>query len=254
MKFRTVALAGVALLAIVAVFIVFVLSSLDGIVKAGIEKYGSEILGTSVRVDSVKIRMQEGKGTILGLRVASPGGFPPGDAIRFGEITLGIDIASLSSADPIVINVVNVADPSVSWVVNSKGKSNISVLKENATNYGNSQGGESTASETSSDEPPTLISIKKFSFTGGKLNADLAAVGGPELKSTIAPVELSNVGGSQGETPGRVGATIAGEFAKSVLSAVSQSPTSTQLNQFLGKGLDKLNADKVKGLVKGLFD
>jgi hypothetical protein len=253
MSFRTVAVAAVAVLAVVVALVVYLLSSLDGIVKGGIEKYGSEIMGTSVRVGSVEISLKEGKGTIRGLRIKNPDGFPSGDAVSFGEITLGIDIASLSSADPIVVTVVKIAEPSVSWALNEKGKNNISTLQANAKRYAGSGGGEEAPEESSSDEAPTLISIKKLSIAGGKLAADLSALGGPTLESKIAPVYLSNVGGSKGATPGTIGTTIASAFGKSVMNAVAQSQLQGQANKLLGKGLDKIDVDGAKGMLKGLL-
>ncbi|MBJ22968.1 MAG: hypothetical protein GY910_03195 [bacterium] len=253
MKIRTVALTGAALLLVVIGLSVILMSSLDGIAEAGIEKIGSEIMGAPVRVGFVKIDALDGKGSIHGLRVANPAGYPPGDAVSFGEITLGIDVMSLESANPIVINVVKVTAPSVSWTVNSKGKSNISVLEKNATDYAGSEAEPSQEPEPSSDEPQTLISIRKVSITGGSLAADLSAVRGPKIESTIAPIVLSNVGGTEGSTPEKIGATIATAFAKSVLKAVANSPIFTRLNQLLGEGLEKLNPNGVKDLVKGLF-
>ena len=83
--------------------------------------------------------------------------------------------------------------------------------------------------------------------------ADLSAIGGPKLETTIAPVHLNNLGGSKGSTPGKIGATVAGAFAKSVLTAVSRSAISGQLTQLLGKGIGEVNVEGAKDLVKGLL-
>ncbi len=254
MSLRTVALAGVAVLAVVVGLIVLVSSSLDGIVKSGIEKYGSEIMGTSVRVGSVEIKLQEAQGTIRGLRVGNPDGFPSDDAISFGEITLGIDIDSIGSADPIVLNVVKIVEPSVALSINAKGKNNISVLQANVNRFAGSGGGDSAPSESSSDAPPTLLSIRKLSIAGGKLAADLSAMGGPKLETGIAAVHLSNLGGRKGSTPGELGATIADAFTKSILVAASKSAIADSLNQILAEGLDSQILDDAKGSIKGAKD
>jgi hypothetical protein len=267
MKFKTVALVGVgALLSVFAILgagVYFFLASLDEIVEVGIEKYGSEIVGTSVSVGSVSIDLEEGKGTILGLRVKSPKGFPPGDAISFGEITLGIDIESLITADPIVINVVKVADPSVAWSINSERVNNISVLEENATRYvdrlvdattsGEPEAPEPSEPSSEEEEVPMLISIKKFSFEGGKLTADLSEIHGPVIETKLIAVRLSNLGGDAGVTPEELGAVIALEFSKSVKQAIANSAVTGKLNDLLGKGFEKMKERGVKGLLKGLF-
>ena len=83
--------------------------------------------------------------------------------------------------------------------------------------------------------------------------ADLSAIDGPELETSIAPVNLSNLGGSQGAAPGEIGAIISEAFANSVLKAVARSSISGKLDQLLGKGIDKLNVEGVKDKLKGLF-
>ena len=69
-------------LAVVVVAVIaggfFLYRSLDALLVAAIEHYGSEALGTSVQVDTVSLELQSGKGTVRGLRVANPEGFSAG--------------------------------------------------------------------------------------------------------------------------------------------------------------------------------
>ena len=53
----------------------YVLSNLDALVEAAIEKHGSEATQTAVLVDSVKIDLASGAGGISGLTIANPKGF-----------------------------------------------------------------------------------------------------------------------------------------------------------------------------------
>ena len=53
----------------------FLSSRLDSLVAGLIEQYGSQIVGTPVRVGSVAIDLRAGRGTIRGLRVANPEGY-----------------------------------------------------------------------------------------------------------------------------------------------------------------------------------
>ncbi len=63
-------------------------ASLDGLVKQAIERWGPEITGVTVKVDSVRIEVAEGRGTIRGLVVGSPKGFEAPQALKLGEMRL----------------------------------------------------------------------------------------------------------------------------------------------------------------------
>ena len=55
--------------------------SLDSIVKAAIEKYGSEATGTTVEVAAVDVGLKDGRATVTGLVVMNPEGF---DGVALG--------------------------------------------------------------------------------------------------------------------------------------------------------------------------
>ena len=85
-------------LALVAVIVgvgVFLYNSIDSIVKAGIEKYGSEITGTRVSVGSVDISLKSGRGTIRNVVVHNPKGFSSAHVFSLGEITVDLDVTAL---------------------------------------------------------------------------------------------------------------------------------------------------------------
>ena len=67
---------GLVLVIILAIVggVYYVLTNLDALVEAAIEKHGSEATQTAVRVDSVKIDLSNGAGAISGLTIANPTG------------------------------------------------------------------------------------------------------------------------------------------------------------------------------------
>ena len=65
---------GVAVI-VVAAAVFLLISNLDAIVKAALEKYGSEATGSAVTVDSVRISLREGSGSISGFSIGNPPGF-----------------------------------------------------------------------------------------------------------------------------------------------------------------------------------
>ena len=58
---------------------IFLWSSLDKIIEGAIEKYGSEVTQTPVKVSGVKIGLASGEGSISGLSIGNPKGFTDPD-------------------------------------------------------------------------------------------------------------------------------------------------------------------------------
>ena len=81
---------GVAAVAIVGVIAVavFVLSSLDGLIKEAIETHGSEITKVEVTLADVNIDLTSGKGTLSGFTVGNPAGFKTPSAFKLGAISI----------------------------------------------------------------------------------------------------------------------------------------------------------------------
>ena len=65
---RLLLFGGIGVVVIAAVAIYFVVSRLDSLVEAAIERYGTEIAGVPVHVGSVSIALRDGRGTIRGPR------------------------------------------------------------------------------------------------------------------------------------------------------------------------------------------
>lgn len=227
-----------ALIVVIAVAgaLFFLYSNLDSLVKSAIERYGSEILGTSVRVSSVRIALTDGKGTIRGLRVANPEGFSSADAFRLGEITLQIEPQSVTRS-PIVVPQVRIVGAESLFELGKGGSSNIDALLDNVKSYegegskgGASEGGESASG---SGEPPR-IAIGSFVFEEAALTANLEAIGQQEVKTKLPAVRLQNIGGSRGATPDEITVKITTAFLASVTKAVSRSKAQELIDEKLG--------------------
>ena len=80
----------------------YLYTSLDSIIQAAIEKYGSAYTGTEVRVAGVNLDLTSGNGKITGLSVGNPDGFATDNAIEVGTIAISVDVNSITE-DPIVI-------------------------------------------------------------------------------------------------------------------------------------------------------
>ena len=74
----------------------YLIQNLDGIVKNMIEEVGNEVTNTRVQVREVKVSLSEGKATMSGLTVANPPGFSSEPLFTLDQISVTIDIASLT--------------------------------------------------------------------------------------------------------------------------------------------------------------
>jgi hypothetical protein len=104
--------------------------SIDGLVKQAIERWGPEITGVTVKVDSVRIQVAEGRGTIRGLVVGNPKGFQAKHSLKLDEIRLTIDPASITK-DVVVIRELLLAAPEVVYE-RGQGSDNLSIIQKNA--------------------------------------------------------------------------------------------------------------------------
>jgi hypothetical protein len=243
-------LAGV-LLMLFAVFLWFVYASLDSLVEDALEAHGSRLTGTTVQVEDVDISPQSGQGIVRGLRIENPPGFSRSDAIRFGEVELRIDVSTLMS-DPLVIEVVRIEAPHVSYEVKPPGKSNLDVIRANLER---GTGGSAGAAKPKTgpgaapgaDAPPVRrLLIREFRFEDGSVVADARALGGKRFEAEIPPLRLSNLGGEQG-APGD-------EVGKTVLVAFTRGVAKTVASRGLGKVLEEKLGGSAGEAARGLLD
>ena len=144
---KRIVLAGVVILvAVVIGVVVYVMGSLDSIVKAAVETYGSEITQADVELDKVKIEPTSGAGTLSGLTVGNPDGFKSDSAFRLGEVSVAIDLGTVTE-DTIVIKKVLIAGPEITYEL-GKGGDNLRALQRNVDAYT-----AQFASEESGDAP-----------------------------------------------------------------------------------------------------
>jgi hypothetical protein len=231
---RVVAIAIVVVLLFVAGVAYYIYTSIDSIVKVAIERYGSELTGTAVRVESVNLALAKGEGTIRGLRIANPPGFSQHDVFDLGEISLAIDPTSLREM-PIKIREISIHDPRVRYELDAKGVANINVIRSNLARSRSA----SASSEANAKEPAREIRLKvaTLSLNGGSIAADTSAMGGTELALPLPPLEMRDLGaGERGGTPAEIGVQ--------VLSALSQrTVTEVGASELKQKLLDKLGPD-----------
>jgi uncharacterized protein involved in outer membrane biogenesis len=232
---------GSALVLLIGIAMSLVLwSSLDSIVKAAIEKIGSEVTGTSVQVSEVSISPTSGEGILRGLRVTNPGGFDDGHAFQFEEINMVLDITSIAS-DPVIIKEIVVQNPVISYQLGAKG-SNVGQLQDNAEGY---------AGESESTSSGPNILIQNLYFRGGEVSVTSPLLGGRQVTTSLPDLHMQNIGSEDdGVNPAIM--------AKQIVSALSKQVAGSVSKLDLGGMADdlKLDSDEVKeaaDALKGLF-
>jgi len=186
-----------------------------------------------VRVGDVRISLATGEGRIRKFSVANPSGFPEGEALALDEISVALDLESLSGS-PIVVKELRIAAPVVHAVVDEQGRTNFDVIRENAKRYAESDAGDASGSRDPGESPPTLLRIDVCRFQDGRIAADLTNRGGKKIETDLPPIELRSVGGAQGSEPAEVGKTVAVALSRAVAAAITRSGAELLIDEKLG--------------------
>ena len=130
---RIFVIGGVLVVLILVVGGFILLSYLNSNVKAAIEQVGSDVTGTEVRVDEVEISLTSGEGAVRGIRITNPQGFEDADAFQFDEITMKIDLTSLTQ-DPVIIEEIVVQGARIRYEFGGQG-TNVGEIQKEVDKY-----------------------------------------------------------------------------------------------------------------------
>ncbi len=232
MKKKIIICITLALVLIIAGTVGYVLTNLDSIVKTAIEKYGSQAMKTAVRVSSVKIKLKNGEGAILGLKVANPPGFSSPSIITLDDISARIEVNSVTST-PIVIDTILISGPEVFYEMKEDGTTNVDVLKKNLAPSGPS------AEEQPQKSPKgkeIRLRIGKLVFEKGMVHVRVAKLADKPYTVELPRLELTDIGKRGGATPAEIARITAAALAEETAKAVAR----TQGERLLRKGAEGL--------------
>lgn len=230
---RSLGIGASVLAVIIIAAVIYVLSSLDAIVAGAIQKYGSQVTQTPVRVSSVSIDLASGVGTIEQLTVGNPQGFTAADILTLDGISTKLDVASAKN-DPIVIEEINVSTPAVFYEINKHGASNIKALQKNIEQSTGGGGGGASAESQESGGPRVVI--QKLVIDGGRINARVAAMDDKRLSTDLPRIQMNNIGEKSG---GATGAEVAEQVIRAIIAAVGPAVANLGLEKYVGKSLDE---------------
>jgi uncharacterized protein involved in outer membrane biogenesis len=227
---RAFVIAIALVLVLVAAVAYYLYTSLDAIVKTAIERYGSELTGTPVHVESVNLALPKGEATIRGLRVANPPGFSKHDVFALQEISVALDPMTVRQM-PIQIRQITIGDPRVHYELDAKGVANVNVIR---ANLARSRGHPAASSESQASREIRLR-VATLTLDGGGIAADTSALGGAEFDLPLPALELRNLGaGERGATPSEIGAEVLSALTQRTITAVGASELKQKLLDKLG--------------------
>ena len=231
--------------AVIAFGVLLLVARLDDIVQGLIERRGSALTGTAVRIESVEIALASGRATLRGLTVANPPGFTAPNVLSLQAVEVGIDVRSLL-ADPLVFDAIHVVAPHVFYEVNAAGTANIDVIRR--TVEGAAPGPSDPANAPTPAERPRRrgnAARRKVIVHLLELREGQVTLAGSKGQRTeeLPPFELTAIGVKQGGVPpAEAGRIILVAVARDVAVAVAAD----ELEKAVGKHLGGLLGDVVK--------
>jgi len=178
----------VVIVVVIAGFVLF--SNLDRIVKGVIETVGSEATATAVTVQEVNLSLSSGDGALDGLTIGNPDGFDSEYAFQLDRISIGIDLASISS-DVIVIREIVVDGPRL-FFEQLGDRNNLDAILENL--------GSDSGSSGDGDATETKLIVQTFRFINGEATVIVDQLD-TELTAKIPDIVVHGIGEkTQGET------------------------------------------------------
>ena len=219
-----------ATLILIIIGLYYLFSSLNSIVKAAVEKYGSDMTQAVVRLNEVDIELSSGRGALRGLNIGNPPGFKSERALGLGEISLQLDVGSVAG-DTIVIKEIAITAPEVTYEVGLKGN-NIDTLKRNVDAY-TTQGKDKGKADSSKegDEAGKKMIVDHLYVRNGKVSITATEFQGKSASASLPEIHLTDIGKKRG------GATAA-ELTEQVLAAIgggaAKAAASTELGRLLG--------------------
>ncbi|MCG8511273.1 MAG: hypothetical protein MI741_18810 [Rhodospirillales bacterium] len=218
---RGILIGGGAVVVIAVVGVFFLWSNIGGIIKAAVEKFGTQILQAQVTLNEADISTTSGEGALKGLIIGNPEGFNTDQAFSLGAVSVKVDTGTITS-DTIVIKEIVVQAPDITYEIGSGG-SNLDKLKENAEAYAKvasqtAGGGGGGGSSTADSADGKKLVIENLYVRDARMNVSATFLGGEKFGATLPEIHLTDIGkDSGGAGPG--------EIADQVISAITDSAT-----------------------------
>lgn len=199
-------------------------NSLDAQVASAIRRYGPEITGVPVTLSKATINPLDGKAALHGLVIGNPVGFRSEQALSLGEISMTLDIGSLTT-DVIRIKALTLIKPEITYE-SASGKSNLEVLQQHieqslVREHGNRKGAQDS-------ESGKKLIIEHLYVKNATARVSTELLNGKTVSLPIPDLHLQDIGRkSDGVTAGEVTQQILGSIIQQVSTAMASTGVHT---------------------------
>jgi uncharacterized protein involved in outer membrane biogenesis len=243
----------VAALVVIGV-VVFLFSSLNSIVKSGVETVGPKLTGTTLTLEKVDLSPFSGSGQVTGLVIGNPEGYKTPFSIKVGDAKLALNVKSVFG-NTIEVSEINIQGPEITFEGGLRGN-NLSKILANIEAAAGGKSADTKKTEPSSG-PEKRFRVKEVHLAGGKIHANLTDLGAKTLTIPLPELRMQNIGTTgDGVTAGELTEQIIKTLLASVTKAVIEnsgdiSKAATDAAKGAKESIDKTVKD-AKGL-KDLF-
>ena len=217
----------ILVVAVVGVGAYVLQTSLDSVVKAAVEQIGSDSTGTDVSLKEVEISPTSGYGALRGFRMSNPKGFGDGDAVRFDEVSVTLDVATVL-ADTVVIKEVVIDKPEVTYAI-ANNTSNVEEIQKNVNNFAGGGGGSSSGSSGGASDGPKFV-IENIYLRNGTVAVSAPAMTDESLSAPLPEIHLTDIGKDEG---GATSAQVTSEVIAAVVASAKQAVQTVDVDALL---------------------
>lgn len=237
-------LVGIAALGVVAIVgsLWWLHNSLDAQVASAIRRSGPEITGVSISLSNATINPLDGKAALYGLVVGNPAGFKTKQALSLDEISMTLDIRSLTT-DVIRIKEFILLKPEIVYEY-AAGNSNLDVLRRNIIERAIGQ----NKQKAQRSESGKKLIIEHLYVKSARAHVSAELLNGEAVSLSIPDVHLQDIGRkSDGVTAGEVTKQILVSIVQQVSTAMTAAGMRTATNTIQNA------VDSATQAIKGLF-
>lgn len=231
----------------------WVYQSREHLIAQAIRDYGPRITGVPVKLHSVQLDPYSGLASLQGLELGNPPGFKTRRAMELGEVSLRIEVATLT--DPVVrIKELRVVKPFVTYE-RGEGGSNLDVIERNVQAYidaqtqRNASGNIDGKSVAKNPAKQKKLIIEHLYIQDARAEVSTALLQGRTLTVDMADIHLKALGEKTGgATPAEVSVEVVNAVTNAVMKSAALAPVQGVVNSI--KNGAKAAGDAIKGLFK----
>ena len=190
----------VLLLLVIGGAVFYVMHNMEDIVKNAVNKYGSQVTGTEVKLGGFQFSPFDGWAKMSNLTVANPKGYAQANIVSLGDVEVKLDIKSLLNP-MIVVEKVVVSKPEVTYELSNVTRNNISDL---LANINKNTASTKKAEEENKSEAGKKVAVDLLNVVDGKVSVAASVAGqGAAVGLPLPKIEMKNIGrenNAQGET------------------------------------------------------